>query len=313
MLYSGPVNRTLIRNIITRNLKVAKFSTFLTLRNTASASATASKATVTTPKKGRNPWVAATLGLGTGALLYAWLRRQKEEDIKYFEVDENINAFPNILRPPLYPFDVSFSLLGLGVRSVTIATFKVYALGIYIADADKKLVPKILNSNFLKSTFIDTDSTKTHNENVKAALDDPQKSTVLARNLLDGGVRMAAKFTPIKNTNLTFVREGIIKTLLNHPNAEENKDLLDKGIEELRNSFNKKGSFLKDDDLLMELKSDGSLQLTYMDNKHGEIYPMNIVKEPMIGRFLFSQYMSGPKPLSAACKDQITKTLVDLV
>ena len=296
--------------------RVAALSTFSQLRNAAAPAAngaSSAKAPAPDAKKPMSPLLASVWGLGAGFLMYKGFAGPKEEEIRYIEINDQINSFPTALRPPLYPLDTNFSLLGLGVRSVIVESFKVYGLGIYIADEDKKLVPMILNSFFLKKTFIDTDESKTHRENIKIALDDPVKSVVLARNLLDGGIRMAAKFTPIKNTNLTFVREGIIKTIWNHPDADANKEVLEKGIDELRTVFNKKGSFRKDDDLLMELKKDGSLQLTYMDNKRGEVCQMDLIKEPAVGRFLFSQYMSGPKPLSEACKDEITDSLVDLV
>ncbi|KAG0668639.1 Altered inheritance of mitochondria protein 18 mitochondrial [Maudiozyma exigua] len=312
-MYTFTLSKAIARNSITKNVKLCRFSTFPRLRTSASASTNTSAKTATHQKRIPNYWIAGALGLGAGALLYSYQQSEKLPEIQYFEINDQINSFPSALRPPLYPLSTNYSLLGLGVRSVIVESFKVYGLGIYIADEDKKLVPMILNSFFLKKTFIDIDESKTHKENIKAALDDPEKSVILARNLLDGGVRMTAKFTPIKNTNLTFVREGIIKTIWNHPDAEANKEVLEKGIDELRHAFNKKGSFLKDDDLLMELNSDGSLQMTYINCKHGDIYKMDLVKEPAVGRFLFSQYMSGPKPLSVPCKDEITKSLVDLV
>ncbi|SMN19141.1 similar to Saccharomyces cerevisiae YHR198C AIM18 Putative protein of unknown function [Maudiozyma saulgeensis] len=314
-MYTNTLAKGITKNYLSRNIRVSRFSTFLRLRNTAAAHSTsnASSVNASAPKKYSNYWIASTLGLGVGALLYSYQTAGKLPEIEYFEINDQINSFPSALRPPLYPLSTNYSLLGLGVRSVIVESFKVYGLGIYIADSDRKLVPMILNSFFLKKAFIDTDESKTHKENVKAALDDPVKSVILARNLLDGGVRMTAKFTPIKNTNLTFVREGIIKTIWNHPDAEANKEILEKGIDELRKAFNKKGSFLKDDDLLMELNADGSLQITYVNCKHGDIYKMDLVKEPAVGRFLFSQYMSGPNPLSVPCKNEIVKSLVDLV
>ncbi|CAB4254423.1 similar to Saccharomyces cerevisiae YHR198C AIM18 Putative protein of unknown function [Maudiozyma barnettii] len=314
-MYANTLAKGITKSCISKNIRVSRFSTFLCLRKTAATNATSNTSPVEAkrPKTFSNYWIAGTLGLGVGALLYSYQTSNKLPEIKYFEINDQINSFPSALRPPLYPLGTNYSLLGLGVRSVIVESFKVYGLGIYIADDDKKYVPMILNSFFLKKTFIDTDENKTHKENVLAALEDPVKSVILARNLLDGGVRMTAKFTPIKNTNLTFVREGIIKTIWNHPNAEENREVLEKGIDELRNAFNKKGSFLKDDDLLMELNSDGSLQMTYINCKHGDVYKMELVKEPAVGRFLFSQYMSGPNPLSVPCKNEITKSLVDLV
>ncbi|QLL32463.1 hypothetical protein HG536_0C06320 [Torulaspora globosa] len=228
-------------------------------------------------------------------------------------VDSAVTPFPVRLGPPKLPLSTEFSMLGYGFRSVTFISFKVYALGIYIADQDRHLVADVLDSKFLTTAFIDTDASRSHKENVKQALDDPEKSTLLIGNLLDSGVRMAAKLTPIRNTDFNHLRDGFIRTILNHPEAKNNQEVLSAGLDELKQAFSEKGRIAKDDDLVVELQANGGLQFFYFNRKKDQVTTMGRVQEPLVGKLLFSQYMSGPKPLSPSAKESVASHLAAMV
>lgn len=231
-----------------------------------------------------------------------------EDFTKSVEVDKSVSPFSTVLGPPNYLVSTNYSLLGFGARAVTFLNFKVYALGIYVANEDLSLIPQILSSNYLSKAFLDTDGSRTHSQNVSIALKDPVKSRILVGNLIDGGVRMLAKITPIRNTDFNHLKEGLIKSILNHPDAKKNQELVSRGIQELKDAFTRKGSVPKNDDLLIELQVNGSLQLSYRSRKTNEVLMLGKIDEPLIGRLLFSQYLSGAKPLSPATRDSfITK------
>ncbi|SCU80692.1 LANO_0B00892g1_1 [Lachancea nothofagi CBS 11611] len=229
------------------------------------------------------------------------------------EVDKSVSPFTVTLGPPDYPLTASYNLLGFGPRAVTFVNFKVYALGIYVANEDLPLISKIFNSNYLSKAFLDTDTSKSHSENVENALRDPIKSRALIGNLIDGGVRMAAKITPIRNTDFSHLKEGLIKSILNHPDAKKNQEIVSRGIQELKDAFTRKGFVPKNDDLLIELQINGSLQLSYCSRKNNEKIMLGRVDEPIIGRMLFSQYLSGPKPLSPATRDSFVSKVKTMV
>lgn len=228
-------------------------------------------------------------------------------------VENGISPFPIHMGPPQYPLSTSYSLLGYGFRYVTFVSFKVYALGIYIADQDKHLVHDVLSTNFLSTVFIDTDQTKSHKENVDLAMRTPEKSSVLIGNLLDAGCRMMAKITPVRNTDFKHLRDGLVRTILNHPEAKNNQELLNPGLEQLKNAFTRKGKVPKDHDLMLELQVNGSLQVLYYDRANDEMVTMGLVNEPLVGKFLFSQYMSGPKPLSPTTQKSVAEHIVNMV
>ncbi|AQZ18389.1 AIM46 (YHR199C) [Zygosaccharomyces parabailii] len=228
-------------------------------------------------------------------------------------VDRSVSPFPIHLAPPQYPLSTSYSLLGYGFRYVTFVSFRVYALGIYIADQDRHLVHDVLSTKFLSTVFIDTDQAKSHKENVADAMKNPEKSAVLIGNLLDAGCRMLAKITPVRNTDFNHLKDGLVRTILNHPDAKNNYELLNPGLEQLKNAFTRKGKVPKDHDLMLELQANGSLQLSYYDRGNDEMVILGQVNEPLVGKFLFSQYMSGPKPLSPSTQQSVAEHIVSLV
>ncbi|CEP60982.1 chalcone isomerase domain-containing protein LALA0_S02e04104g [Lachancea lanzarotensis] len=268
------------------------------------------------------PIMTAALGMGlTGVGFWLWQQPHLigndagpiEDGNESVKVDNSVAPFPTQLGPPDFPLTTSYTLLGFGTRSVTFVNFKVYALGLYVAKQDLALISQILSTNYLSQAFVDTDASKSHSENIELAFRDPVKSRTLVGNLIDGGVRMTAKITPIRNTDFNHLREGLIKSILNHPDAKSNQEVVSKGIQQLKDAFIRKGSVPKNDDLLIELQVNGSLQLAYRSRKSGEQVMLGRVDEPLIGRLLFSQYLSGPKPLSSSARDSFVSKVKLLV
>lgn len=237
----------------------------------------------------------------------------KDDAENSVRVDKSVSPFPTKLAPPEFPLTTSYTLLGYGTRSVTFVGFKVYALGIYSADLDLQLIPTVLDSKFLSTAFIDTDPSKPHSENVQTALNDPIKSRILIGNLLDSGIRMVAKITPIRNTDFNHLKDGLVKSIMGHPDANANQECLSKGLKELKEAFTRKGSVPKDDDLIIELQANSGLQLYYYNRKKNDFVSLGQVSEPIIGKFLFSQYLSGPKPLSPNTKESVASKITTLV
>ncbi|KAL3231776.1 Altered inheritance of mitochondria protein 18, mitochondrial [Nakaseomyces bracarensis] len=267
-------------------------------------------------QKVSNSWTVSgfvSAAIIAGTYYYTKDMDQHENDGKTVHVDDSVTPFPVVLSSPTYPVSTKYDLLGSGIRSVSILTFKAYALGIYIARQDKKKVAEVLDSNFLAKNFIDLDPTKSHAENVRVALDDPEKSRIVIDNLLDSNIRLVAKLTPIKNASAKLLKDGIVKNVQMHPDAAKNENTLADGIKEVEEAINIKGAVPKDDDFLMELLSDGSLQFSYYNRRKDTITELGKVNQPLIGKYLFAQYLSGPHPVSPGTKDQCAETLASLV
>ncbi|AMD20962.1 HEL319Cp [Eremothecium sinecaudum] len=231
---------------------------------------------------------------------------------KTITVDPAVTPFPYELTPESAPVSTDFTMLGYGVRTVTFLSFKVYGIGIYVATKDLELIPKVLNSQFMKA-LTDVDKNLSHKENVQVALDDDENSRIVIDNILAAGVRMVAKITPLRNTDFKHMKDGLIKSILKHPGCKLDPEAVKRGIEELRNAISRKGSMPKDNDLYLELLQDGSLQASYYDRKNDKSMKIGNVSEPLIGKLLFGQYLSGGSPLCEKAKLTSSKKIVDML
>lgn len=242
----------------------------------------------------------------------------KKADATSVMVDPAISAFPKRMGPPQWPLATQYDLLGKGVRCVSSITFKAYGLGIYMAAEDKHLVAEVLDSKFLSQAFIDNAvpslPAKTHQENLRAALNDPAKAPVLINNLLDGGIRLMAKNTPIKAGSFKLLMDGTRKSILKNPDSQtQDKERLEAGFQELHNCFRSvKGLVARDDDFFIELNKDCSLCLSYYTKKRDEFVILGTVKEPLIGKLLFAHYLAGVDPPSLEVKQEVADALVSL-
>lgn len=200
-------------------------------------------------------------------------------------VDSSISPFPTSLSPEVNPnLSQKYALLGYGVRYVTFLSFKVYGIGVYIANSDIAKARRIV-SEALRSD--------------PGSLADPEESAKVIAKLLDEKVLFAVRICPVRNTDYSHLKDGLIKSTLAHSLSKTNRDVVGAGLDELRQVFQgRKGSVPKNHLLYLEVLKDGSLLVSYEDPKKAVVTPMGVVKEPMVGQILMLQYLSGRKPLS---------------
>lgn len=212
-------------------------------------------------------------------------------DIQQVLVDSSLTPFPKEIRKSSQ-FHNDFKLLGHGVRSVTFVSFKVYGIGIYIAEQDIPKTSKILTS-------------------LGKDLDDPEQSVEAIGQLLDSDVKFMARLSPVRNTDFNHLKDGLIKSILAHPKSKEIKEELAPGLDELRNAFSRKGSVPKNHLLCLEMLDGGKLSVSYV-NPGKKIDNMGVVDSPLISRQLFLLYLSGNKPLSKPLKDSCVQGFINL-
>lgn len=219
------------------------------------------------------------------------------------QVDKEVDPLPTRVN-----FTTQYDLLGVGSRAVTFLKFKVYALGIYAATEDLDKISTVLDSKFLSTAFIDTDSSKPHNENVSNALHDASKAKILIENLLDSNIRLIARITPVRNTDFNHLRDGLTKSILS---AKFKDETLDQALKELKDAFDRKGSAPKNSNLILERLGDGQLQVYFENSKTGEFVTMGTVKTPILSKVLFLQYLTGA--LSPSVRDSCVEKICQLV
>lgn len=239
-----------------------------------------------------------------------------------------------VVSPKVSPFAVHVTsplkepstLIGYGIREVSFLRMQVYALGIYLAESDKPIVAKVLHSRFLESFYekpelslppCEGDNEK-HRFNVRSALNDKNVSTLLVDSLLDAGVRFSARICAIRNTDLSHLRDGFVRTIRNNPNytklmhgkgTEAEAERIVAGLDELRAVFNNapRAKTKKNEVVWVEVGREGTLRIVAGTTELGTVH------EPLVGRLLFEGYLSAERPLVASVQTLCADTLSSLV
>lgn len=234
-------------------------------------------------------------------------------------VDSSIDPFPIFQGDPLL---TTHQLLGWGIRKVSFLRMKVYALGLYIAKEDLPLTKQILGSAFLQNVYEGKHPDATQKEALEAGLEDGKTSEILIDNLLTSGVKFTARICPLRNTDLSHLRDGFIRTIRNSDackqmmKEEDTAEHITLGLEQLRKVMNShKMKAYKNSRVYMEIIDQGKLRVTvkvWDSNHFRDVVQMGVVEEPIISRLLFRAYLSGDNPLSKDARDQVAESLVAL-
>lgn len=181
-----------------------------------------------------------------------------------------------------------YRMFGSGFRSVTFLGFKVYAVGLYIAKDDVQKARLVL----LGVPSIDEE------------LKDPVKSVAVINKLLDEHVRFLVRITPVRNTDFGHMKDGLTKSILNHPLSKEFRDSVGSGLEELKQVITThRGSFPKNNALILTWDVEGGLSVLYDNTKGKEVLLMGEIENPLIARILLLLYLTGQKPLSPSLRE----------
>lgn len=192
------------------------------------------------------------------------------ENLKQVVVDKSVDPFPTSIG--------NFHLLGHGVRSVTFVGFKVYAIGLYLRDSDRKSITEILTPEQIEN------------------LEDAEKSTELISQVWEKA-EMKIRICPVRNTDFSHLKDGFIKLILANPMLKQNTQISE-GLDEIREIFKKfRGSVPKNHVMMLETDH-GKLSFSYENTSTGEIKHLGTVNEPLISKCLIVSYLSSRKPLS---------------
>lgn len=218
----------------------------------------------------------------TGSLIF---NDKSANSLDGVDVDSAIDPFPTVIsakQNKLLPSD--FKLIASGVRSVTFIGFKVYGVGLYVAANDES---KILSTiqEYLK---------KHEGKSAGDLLNDKDISQQIVSDISQK-VAYAVKITPVRNTDFGHLRDGLTKSILANPLAKNIRELVGKGVEELRQAFlGYKGSVPKNNTLWV-VSNTKEVSVGYEDSK---VKMMGEISEPSITQVILVLYLSNAKPLS---------------
>ncbi|QPG73785.1 hypothetical protein FOA43_001099 [Brettanomyces nanus] len=245
---------------------------------------------------------------------------QKIDSPDAVNVDSSIDPLPVTIEKPVTQ---PFQLIGYGIRQVTFLHMNVYALGLYIAKEDLSLVKQIFNSRYLESLYEKPNPELSQKEALEKALEDNKLSTVLIENLLNAGVRFTARICALRNTDLSHLRDGFVRTIKNSDRYkeimkqnDEQSEKLAKGVDELRSVMNShRMKAYRNSRVFMEIIDQGKIRISVKiwDRNHfRDPVVMGIVEEPLVSKLLFSCYLSGANPLVGNVRKTAAENLVSM-
>jgi hypothetical protein len=261
--------------------------------------------------------------------IYGLSKLQSDDKTDSVSVISSVDPLPKHINKPLL---TEFELIGYGVREVSFLKMKVYALGVYIAKEDIPLVKQIFNSKFIESFYEDikeSTNIEQHKEHLSNALADPQVSNILIKNLLSSNIRFTARICAIRNTDLSHLRDGFIRTIRNNPNYsklmksedEYVGERITKGLDDLRDIFNSaKVSAKKNSLVYMEIDQNQNIRVSLEvmksakdSTERNDPVFIGTIKEPFITELLFESYLGAEKPLVSAVQTTSSASLVSLL
>lgn len=113
---------------------------------------------------------------------------------------------PNSALAPRDPLnDEEYTLVGLGIRTVSIFSIQVYVLGLYVRTSDlSELQAQLIHHvNPAASTLVPNEKS-----DLQTALLDPSKSQEIWNALLTAPIRSAWRVVPTRNTDFNHLRDG---------------------------------------------------------------------------------------------------------
>ncbi|KAI1080747.1 chalcone isomerase [Whalleya microplaca] len=207
---------------------------------------------------------------------------------------------------------VEYTLVGLGVRTVSFLGIQVYMVGYYIATADiaaiqSRLVKEI---NPIASTLIPSEK-----DELRAALLDPVRGERLWTDILrEARPRSLFRVVPVKDTDFHHLRDGFVRAITGRAqgrNAEFGDEAFGEAMREFRGLFNR-GKVPKKKEMLLCRDADGTLTITFDDGKTG-MGTIGRVREERLSRLLWLNYLAGSKVASEPARANIVEGIMEFV
>ncbi|KAK4235635.1 chalcone-flavanone isomerase-domain-containing protein [Achaetomium macrosporum] len=219
-----------------------------------------------------------------------------------------------------------YTLVGLGLRTVTFINLQVYVVGFYVATAD---IAALQNALTKKVNPIATTLVPDEREQLRNALIDPVEGEKTWDELLAAGIpaRSAFRVVPVRDTDFHHLRDGFVRAIQaraaglsgkpGQPGAAED-EAFGKAMRQFRAVFNR-GSVPKRREMLLVRDETGRLSITYdagASKKEGRPAGrqlIGVVEDERVSRALWLNYLAGKKVASEPARKSILEGVMEFV
>lgn len=207
-----------------------------------------------------------------------------------------------------------YTLVGLGLRTVTFINIQVYVVGYYVATAD---IATLQNALVKKINPIATTLVPSEREELRAALLDPAEGERTWEALLAAGIpaRSAFRVVPVRDTDFHHLRDGLVRAIQARAGAATMADdAFGEAMRQFRGVFNR-GSVPKRKELLLMRDEAGRLIIAYdAGGKNNEGRQLiGVVEDERVSRALWLNYLAGKTVASEPARKSIVQGIMEFV
>ncbi|KAK4082382.1 uncharacterized protein Triagg1_2194 [Trichoderma aggressivum f. europaeum] len=207
-----------------------------------------------------------------------------------------------------------YTLVGLGVRTVTFIGIQVYMVGFYVATQDiaklqKYLVKKI---NPGATTLIPAEK-----DALRKALKDVAEGEETWDTLLrEAECRSVMRIIPVRDTDFHHLRDGFVRSIAARSQRDKayNDESFGVAMKDFKALFNR-GSVPKKQELLLCRDEKGVLSVMFNSGrgKDPKREVMGTVEDERLSRLLWLNYLAGSKVASEPARESIIEGVMEFV
>ncbi|XXG99649.1 hypothetical protein Hte_005990 [Hypoxylon texense] len=207
---------------------------------------------------------------------------------------------------------LEYTLVGLGVRTVSFLSIQVYMVGYYIATQDIAAIQSrlIKEINPIATTLVSNEK-----DELRKALLDPERGEQLWNDILrEIRPRSLFRVVPVRDTDFHHLRDGFVRaiTARSQSNSRDYGDeAFGAAMKEFRSLFNR-GKVPKKQEMLLVRDAAGRLTITFDDGKTG-MGTLGRVSEERVSRLLWLNYLAGSKVASEPARKNIVEGIMEFV
>jgi hypothetical protein len=204
-----------------------------------------------------------------------------------------------------------YTLVGLGLRTVTMFGIQVYLVGMYVATAD---VARLQSHLIKRINPIATTLVPSERDSLRAILLDHGKGEEEWDSLLrDAGCRTLFRIVPVRDTSLAHMRDALVTAATTRGTQ---RGYTDQGFGDAIGEFKRffgRGSAAKGKELLLCRDNDGTLTVYFGDGRTRGRQELGRVSDERFSRMLWLNYLGGKKVASEKARANIVEGIMEFV
>ncbi|KAF2230966.1 chalcone isomerase [Viridothelium virens] len=215
--------------------------------------------------------------------------------------------------------DDEYTLVGLGIRTVSFLSIQVYVVGMYVRTTDIGVLQSamIRQVDPVATALVPMEKTQ-----LRQKLVDPEEGRVLWETLLkDSGIRTAIRIVPTRNTDFAHLRDGWVRGIT--ARTQEATKRGDQSYEDeqfglamknFKSVFGGKGKAPKGSVLLLTRDEKGKLAALYQEKEgKGAYQAMGSVDDERVARLVWMGYLAGKNVSSEGAREGIVDGVMAFV